>query len=44
MDLLVNSIKVLDVLQWINQKLREKKVEKKEFYNDAVNNNLDLDA
>lgn len=45
MEMLVNSIKVLDILQWINSKLREKKekVEKKEFYNDAVNNNLDLD-
>lgn len=45
MELLVNSIKVLDVLQWINSTLRDSKgrVEKKEFYNDAVNNNLDLD-
>jgi hypothetical protein len=44
MDLLVNCIKVLDVLQWVNQRLRDLKIEKKEFYNDAVNNNLDLDA
>jgi hypothetical protein len=45
MEMLVNSIKVLDILQWINSRLRDKKekVEKKEFYNDAVNNNLDLD-
>lgn len=45
MEMLVNSIKVLDILQWVNSGLREKKqkVEKKEFYNDAVNNNLDLD-
>jgi hypothetical protein len=45
MEMLVNSIKVLDILQWVNLGLREKKqkVEKKEFYNDAVNNNLDLD-
>lgn len=45
MDMLVNSIRVLDIFQWINSKLRDKKlrVEKKEFYNDAVNNNLDLD-
>jgi hypothetical protein len=44
MDMLVSSIKVLDILQWINSKLRGKKdrIEKKEFYNDAVNNNLDL--
>lgn len=46
MEMLMNSIKVLDILQWINSKLREKKerIEKKEFYNDAVNNNLDLDG
>lgn len=45
MEMLVNSIRVLDILQWVNAGLREKKnkVEKKEFYNDAVNNNLDLD-
>lgn len=45
MEMLVNSIRVLDILQWVNASLREKKqkVEKKEFYNDAVNNNLDLD-
>lgn len=46
MEMLMKSIKVLDILQWINSKLREKKerIEKKEFYNDAVNNNLDLDG
>jgi hypothetical protein len=46
MEMLMNSIKVLDILQWINSKLREKKerIEKKELYNDAVNNNLDLDG
>ena len=44
MDMLINSIKALDILQWINSKLRKKslQIEKKEFYNDAVNNNLDL--
>ena len=42
--MLISSIKVLDILEWINSKLRSKKekIEKKEFYNDAVNNNLDL--
>jgi len=45
MEMLVHSIKVLDIFEWINTSLRAKgeKVEKKEFYNDAVNNNLDLD-
>ena len=45
MEMLVNSIKVLDIFEWVNSSLRsrEEKVEKKEFYNDAVNNNLDLD-
>lgn len=45
MEMLVNAIKVLDIFEWINSSLRAKdqKVEKKEFFNDAVNNNLDLD-
>lgn len=45
MEMLVNSIKVLDIFEWVNSLLRssDEKIEKKEFYNDAVNNNLDLD-
>lgn len=44
MEMLVSSIKVLDILEWVNSKLRigKERIEKKEFYNDAVNNNLDL--
>jgi hypothetical protein len=44
MEMLVSSIKVLDILEWVNSKLRigKEKIEKKEFFNDAVNNNLDL--
>ena len=44
MEILVSSIKVLDILEWVNSKLRigKEKIEKKEFFNDAVNNNLDL--
>lgn len=40
MEMLVSSIKVLDILEWVNSKLRigKEKIEKKEFYNDAVNN------
>ena len=40
MEMLVSSIKVLDILEWVNSKLRigKERIEKKEFYNDAVNN------
>jgi hypothetical protein len=45
MELLISCVKVLDIIHWINFTLKTNKkdqIEKKEFYNDAVNNNLDL--
>lgn len=43
-DLIEQCIIVLDVLHWVNItfKLKKDQVEVKEFYNDAVNNNLKL--
>lgn len=44
MELFVETIRVLDILHWVNAKLKEpeSQIEKKEFHNDAVNNNLEL--
>lgn len=45
MELLIACVKVLDIINWINFKLKtnqKDRIDKKEFYNDAVNNNLDL--
>ena len=38
------TIHVLDILQWLNCTFKDQKdqIAKKEFHNDAVNNNLDL--
>lgn len=35
---------MLDLIQWVNSCFKDKvdQIEKKEFHNDAVNNNLDL--
>ena len=46
MDLIKSSIKTLDIWNWVNQTFRDKmnQVEQKEFANDAINNNLDLEA
>ena len=43
-DLIEQCIIVLDVFHWVNMtfKLKKDQVEVKEFYNDAVNNNLKL--
>ena len=43
-ELIESAVIVLDVFHWVNKTFREKKnqIEKKEFYNDAVNNNLRL--
>lgn len=44
MELFVETIRVLDIFHWVNAKLKEdsSQIEKKEFHNDAVNNNLEL--
>ena len=44
MELIENCIVVLDVLHWVNKTFKAKKdqIETKEFYNDAINNNLRL--
>jgi len=44
MDLLKACIRILDILYWVNVAFKPKseRIEGKEFYNDAVNNNLDL--
>lgn len=44
MELFIDTINVLDVLHWVNASFKEKheQVDKKEFFNDAVNKNLDL--
>ena len=44
MDLLMGSIKMLDIFYWINYSFRDSvdQIEKKEFNNDAVNNNINL--
>ena len=43
-QLFTESIKVLDILNWVNCHYKDQvdQIEKKEFHNDAVNNNLDL--
>lgn len=42
--LFTETIRVLDVLNWLNISFRDAsdQIERKEFHNDAVNNNLDL--
>ena len=43
-DLIEQCIVSLDVFHWVNKtlKTKEDRIEKKEFFNDAVNNNLKL--
>lgn len=43
-ELLVLSVKMLDIFHWVNQTFRDPidQIEKKEFHNDAVNNNINL--
>ena len=44
MDLLMSCVKMLDIFNWVNQTFRDPvdQIEKKEFNNDAVNNNINL--
>jgi len=44
MDLLMCVIKMLDIFNWANKTFRDPvdQIEKKEFNNDAVNNNINL--
>ncbi len=43
-QLFTDTIMMLDILQWLNFTFKDKskQIEKKEFHNDAVNNNVDL--
>jgi len=45
MALLKQSVDFLDILHWVNMDLlpKEEQIAMKEFNNDAVNNNLDLE-
>ena len=44
MELLMAVVKMLDIIFWINNAFRDPvdQIEKKEFNNDAVNNNINL--
>jgi len=44
MELLMSCVKMLDIFHWINLTFRDSidRIEKKEFHNDAVNNNINL--
>ena len=44
MDLLMSCVRMLDIFYWINIRFRDTvdQIEKKEFHNDAVNNNINL--
>ena len=44
MDLLMSCVRMLDIFYWINIRFRDAvdQIEKKEFHNDAVNNNINL--
>ena len=44
MDLLMACVRMLDILYWVNLTFRDTvdQIEKKEFNNDAVNNNINL--
>jgi hypothetical protein len=46
LDFLKASVKVLDLIWWVNVSFLPPidRIEKKEFFNDAVNNNIDLEA
>ena len=43
-ELIVVCVRMLDIFFWINQTFRDPidQIEKKEFHNDAVNNNINL--
>jgi hypothetical protein len=44
LDLIKASVKVMDILFWINSTFRtvEDRIKRDEFYNDAINNNIEL--
>ena len=44
MSLIKAAVKVMDVIYWINStfKTAEDRIKKDEFYNDAINNNVEL--
>ena len=43
-DLIKASVKVMDFIYWVNENHRdgEDQIDKKEFQNDAINNNIEL--
>jgi len=44
LPLIKASVKVMDIIFWINSTFRtlEDRIKRDEFYNDAINNNIDL--